>query len=104
MSNISEVLIKQSIEALNRHDASLKLELKEKNVEVLMRPPLDDMDDEVVSKEVELSIFKNGKRIFTQNFFQANPWHRKTAFDRMLNEIVLKGLTNPHSEGIGEKK
>ena len=92
----NEEIIKQAITNLNNLNPDLKLELKEHTDTKILVPALlnekGESINEIVSKEVEVSIFRYNKRIFTIQYFAGVPEYRELAFERMLHNIIATGL------------
>lgn len=87
----SEEIIKNTIKELNNFDKILKIELKEGKSKDIIPASNDDG----FIHATEISIFKKGKRIYTQSYFSDTyNTYREMAFDRILQMIVLSGLVN----------
>jgi hypothetical protein len=99
----SEEILKTAIRNLEQFNPGApKLEIRERKYRATMLPAMFNADgsttDEVVSEEIEITIFRNKERLFTINYFDC-PHYRPLAFDRMLHNIILSGLINHPTVG-----
>jgi hypothetical protein len=90
---MSEEIIKKAIEDLARFNPELKLEIKERR-EKWGCISDEATNSEFVHDEIEITILRDGERLYTANYFTEKPEYRPLAFERMLQTIILSGLVN----------